>query len=117
MIIDDALFDSGLVYAYEAPLMLEDGREWHPDFQILDVKNRRTIIWEHFGKMDDLEYTSSVLYKYNYFIQNGFLPGETLIWTREYDNTFERADVNKNISWLKNGGDWGYHELVNSRVS
>ena len=41
--IGNALNDHGIAYKYECPLALKNGVVIHPDFTILDPKNRREI--------------------------------------------------------------------------
>lgn len=56
---------------------------FHPDFTCLNLRTRREFIWEHFGRMDDLEYIAETLGKFETYTANGIFPGETLIFTME----------------------------------
>ena len=56
------------------------------DFLVLDIKNRRTIVWEHLGKMHDPGYVERNLRKINAYLKNGYVLGETLILTFESTN-------------------------------
>lgn len=56
---------------------------FHPDFTCLNVRTRREFIWEHFGRMDDPEYITETLGKFETYTANGIFPGETLIFTME----------------------------------
>lgn len=83
-IIADKLTQLKIPYRYECPLRLEtQERTIHPDFTLLDIKNRREIILEHFGLMDDVNYSQSAVKKINRYILEGFVPGENLLFTME----------------------------------
>ena len=69
-----------------------------PDFIILDMKKRRTIIWEHLGMMDDPDYVERNLRKINAYLKNGYVIGETLILTFEtHDQPLNTVIVDKII--------------------
>lgn len=99
-LIANFLYQRNITYRYEAAIELEgiDGfgnkYSWkiYPDFTILHPKTREIIIWEHFGMMDNAEYSRSALLKINNYINNGYIPGINLICT------FESLDVNWNGS-------------------
>ncbi len=55
----------------------------HPDFICLNIRTRQEFIWEHFGKMDDAEYTSSAAQKLKVYEKNGIYPGKNLIISLE----------------------------------
>lgn len=69
-------------YRYEHPLRLG---KWivYPDFTILHVKQRKEIIWEHFGMMDHEAYAEKAFMKIRTYEENGVFPGEKLILTYE----------------------------------
>ena len=86
--IADTLDKDNAPYHYEFPVRLIDhktGRPYtaHPDFMVLNVRKRKEYIWEHFGKMDDPEYTAKSLAKLIDYEKAGFFPGENLIITFE----------------------------------
>ena len=81
-ILADLLRHRGIIYIYEAPLMLKDG-VIYPDFTILNLKTREVWYWEHFGLMDDPRYTAKTAEKIRRYEANGFFPGEHLIFTME----------------------------------
>ena len=62
---------------------MNNGLTYHPDFKVLEMKNREIVYWEHFGKMDDPEYVDKVVRKLNAYTQNGIFPGKNLIVTFE----------------------------------
>lgn len=82
VLIADALCDAGIPYLYEQQLLLRNGAVY-PDFTILDLKNRRTLYWEHFGLMDDKDYVRSMLRKMRSYQAEGIFPGRDLIMTFE----------------------------------
>ena len=81
LIIADCLYFSNIYYEYEAPDII-DG--FHPDFCIRDNLRGITILWEHFGKMNDPSYAGDFARKQKELARNGFLPGYNLITTFEY---------------------------------
>jgi len=56
-----------------------------PDFTVPGL-DRREIIIEHFGLMDDPEYAENAVRKMNLYAMNGFFPGENLLVTYETCN-------------------------------
>ena len=88
IIIADTLFRHGIPYRYEFPLTLtrsEDKHEviLHPDFLCLNTRTRTELYWEHFGRMDEPEYSKNAAGKLRLYIENGILPGRNLIITME----------------------------------
>ncbi len=95
VIIADTLDRLKIPYRYEFPHQLKvrrnsRGRDssrrtvtFHPDFTCFNVRTRREFIWEHFGRMDDLEYIAETLGKFETYTANGIFPGESLIFTME----------------------------------
>ncbi len=62
-IIADYLYHNGIEYKYEKPLFLKGYGTVYPDFTIWSPGLGREIYWEHFGKMDDVEYAEKALKK------------------------------------------------------
>lgn len=103
-ILADKFNKEGIPYRYECPLYLK-GIGWvHPDFTLLNIKNRNELYWEHCGRMDDPEYCEQALSRINQYIKNGFLPGQKLILSFETKNhPLNMKVVEKNIEfYLKN---------------
>ena len=73
----------GVDYLFEHEIYLEGFGAVHPDFCVLDLKNRRTVIWEHLGKMNDPDYVERNLRRINAYLKNGYVIGETLLLTFE----------------------------------
>lgn len=87
-IIADRLNFLGIPYRYEAPVKLKMSLRtmtFHPDFTILDKRTRKEIIFEHFGLADNPEYAVSMVKKINLYLLNGYVFGETLLFTQETD--------------------------------
>lgn len=87
IIIADILHAEGIPYRYECPLRLRDGRIFHPDFTVLNVKKRKEIYWEHLGMMDDENYVENALQKIALYEQNNIVAGDNLILTYETKKT------------------------------
>jgi len=87
MLIANKLAAKGIPYRYEFPYKLRDHHGFritvYPDFTILNVHDRREIILEHFGRMDDPEYVKSVLSKLELYGRNGIFPGKRFFFTTE----------------------------------
>ncbi len=84
--IANALYKAGIPYKYECPLKLKSGAIIHPDFTILDVKNRKEVYWEHRGMMDDREYAKDSVRRIKEMNANGIYLGDRLIITEETSN-------------------------------
>lgn len=82
-IIADKLSSMGIPYLYECPLYLKKIGWIHPDFTLLDVRERTTVILEHFGLMQDLSYVAQAMRKVDCYIYDGYVPGDRLLITHE----------------------------------
>jgi hypothetical protein len=87
ILIADTLNRMNIPYHYEFPIKLlaEDGTKItvHPDFLCLNPRTHKEFLWEHFGRMDDIEYATGTVRKLNLFAKNGIFPGKNLITTHE----------------------------------
>ena len=81
--IANALDEKGIPYKYECPLLLKNGIKIHPDFTVLNVRERREIYWEHRGMVDDKDYAKSAVLRLKTLMQNGIFLGRELIITEE----------------------------------
>ena len=81
--IANALAVKGIPYKYECPLILKNGTKIHPDFTLLNAKERRQIYWEHRGMMDDKEYATKSVLRIKTYMKYGIFPGLNLIITEE----------------------------------
>ena len=73
-------------YHYEKPLRLNN-KVVYPDFTILNVSQRKTIYWEHFGLMDDQTYRDNALAKIKLYEECQYFQGDRLIITFETAHT------------------------------
>lgn len=81
--IANAMYFRNVPYLFETRLYLIGYGNVLPDFAVLDVRTRKTIIWEHLGKMGDPAYVERNLRKINGYLRTGYVIGETLILTFE----------------------------------
>ena len=81
--IANALAAKGIPYKYECPLIFKNGTKIHPDFTVLNVKERRQIYWEHRGMMDDKDYATRSVLRIKTYMKNGIFIGRDLIITEE----------------------------------
>ena len=80
---DDALLDINAVYRYENALILKNGKVVYPDFTVLLPEEKRLVIIEHFGRMDDPQYAMRNMRKLQEYAENGFIPGRDVFFTME----------------------------------
>lgn len=86
VIIADRLYSSNVPYRPEPALQLQN-RIVYPDFIILNPRTLQMIYWEHFGMMDNPEYSSDAVRKIKEYEDAGFFAGKNIIYT------FETSDV------------------------
>jgi len=82
VLIADTLDELSIPFLYEKPLCFRK-RTVHPDFTLLNVKERKEVYWEHFGMMDDREYRDDALMKIREYEANGYYQFDSAIWTFE----------------------------------
>ncbi len=85
-IIADELIRYNIPYRYEKPLTLTSWGESvtvRPDFTVLNLRTRKTIIFEHLGMLDSMSYVEKNIPKLDLYEKNGYLLGENLICTHE----------------------------------
>lgn len=89
IIIADLLQQKKVPFLYESPLELKTlygKKTFHPDFCCLNLRTRQEFYWEHFGMMDDPEYSANAVGKLKVFNENHFVQGKNLIITMETQN-------------------------------
>lgn len=92
VIIADTLLRMGIPYIYEKPYYYDGNKSFNPDFTILNVKRRKEIYIEHFGKMGSAGYRADFFWKMKTFGQIGIVQGENLVMTFEdEDHPFDIA--------------------------
>ena len=82
--------EKDLLYKYERPLELKNGREIfvvHPDFTILNIHTGKITYWEHAGRMDDFKYLNKHIQKMYLYEVNQLFTGEHVIVTYETTNS------------------------------
>ena len=82
------IFDSyPIPRKFECPVKLYNGKIIHPDFTLLNVRERKEYIWEHFGRADDPGYMRYNVTRLNALIRSGFILGINMIMTFETGET------------------------------
>lgn len=95
-IIADKLLMLGIPYKYERPLNLNGYGVVYPDFTLLDIKNRREVILEHFGMMDNSEYSEKAIKKIGNYQKSGYVMGDDFLCTFEtYRHPIDVVDFEK----------------------
>ena len=82
-IIADKLFAMGIPYRYEYPVQLKGSGTVYPDFTLLNVRERKQFYLEHFGMMDDPEYSEKAIKKLEDYAKNRIYIGKNLLVTFE----------------------------------
>ncbi len=86
-ILADLFLKYGIPYVYEPCLQLQNGKNYYPDFVLLNVRKRKTIYWEHFGLITDGEYAAKALKKLNAYEMEGLYVGESVLYSMESDTS------------------------------
>jgi len=107
-IIADALFDNNIPFVYEIRVSFGNTESFVPDFAICDVKNRKTVIWEHFGLINDPDYRNKTVYKLIRYADSGYNLGDNFIYSLEGNSINCSNQIKANIKWIKNGGTWAH---------
>lgn len=81
--IADKLLLMKIPYRYECPLDIGRNGPVYPDFTILDVRDRREVVYEHFGMMQDSKYACDALNKIVDYQRAGYSVGENFLFTME----------------------------------
>lgn len=82
-IIADKLYSLVIPYRYEYPVYLKGYGTVYIDFVILDVKSKKEIFYEHFGKMDDPDYCNKIIQKLQNYTLNNIILGKNFFATFE----------------------------------
>ena len=101
VIIADSLYNAGIAYKYEHPLVL-GGKTYYPDFTVRRRRDGRIFYWEHLGGMDDPDYVTRSLRKLSSYAQYGLVCGNDLLITWESEAvTFQRSTVQKYLELFR----------------
>ena len=68
-------------------MVLNSGQVVYPDFLLLDMRQRKTVIYEHFGMMDNPQYAQKAIEKLALYLENDYWYGDTLFFTFETTET------------------------------
>ena len=91
-----ALYKNKIPFRYECALQL--GKMIiYPDFTIRHPNTGEVYYWEHFGKMDDREYSHKVFAKLNSYNTYGIVPSLQLIMTFETKDNPLSSETVENI--------------------
>lgn len=83
VIIADTLVRMGVPFKYECPCKIRGMGKIHPDFTCLNLRTRKTILWEHLGMMDSSEYSAKAVSRIHSYNASGFYLGVNLLVTME----------------------------------
>ena len=86
-IIADYFYTNHIPYQYEPHFELDGYRNKYPDFVLLNVRKKKTIYWEHLGRVGEMDYATRNFAKLMDYEKNGLILGDNLIVTLE---TLER---------------------------
>ena len=92
VVIANALYQSGIDYTYEQPLVIEDETKI-PDFTIEDSDTGITWYWEHCGMMDDPQYRRHWEEKKAFYRKNGIEEGKNLIVTYDEQGSIDSEKI------------------------
>lgn len=83
VIIAERLIAAGVPFFYEPIITIDHVEQWLPDYYVLNKRTKQSFIWEHFGMMDNPEYSSNACGKISAYARNDFLLGKDLIISME----------------------------------
>ena len=97
-IIADLLDKYNVPYRYEPMLELDNRHTVYPDFVILNVRERKTIYWEHLGMLGDVDYARKNFEKIAIYEENGYNVGDNLLMSMESEQKpFDAKSVENKI--------------------
>ncbi len=97
-ILADLFYKRGIPYQYEPEILMKDGSIVYPDFILLNVPQRKTFIWEHFGLISDDGYAANNMRKICRYERNDIGVEMGLIITSESDGIpLKMSDINEKI--------------------
>ena len=86
IIIANELYRYNVPYHYEMPIQLQYWEKIvtrRPDFTVINPRNGKIYIFEHFGMMDNIDYVEANMKKIELYEKNGYLIGKNLVFTHE----------------------------------
>lgn len=84
--IDMVLYSNHIPFRYECALDLGESTIY-PDFTVRHPKTGQVYYWEHFGIMDNPEYSSKAISKLRLYVAHKIIPSHQLITTYETKDT------------------------------
>ena len=82
-ILADMFNKYGIPYQYEPEIQLKGNKTVYPDFILLDIRKRKTYIWEHLGLAGNEDYAVSNLKKIYLYEKSGYHLGVDLLISEE----------------------------------
>jgi hypothetical protein len=82
-IIADYFYTHNIPYQCEPTFTVANNKNVFPDFAILNVRKRKTIYWEHLGKVGEEVYATRNFNKLMDYEEQGLIIGDNLIITME----------------------------------
>ncbi len=92
--IDMILYQNKIPFRYECALRFGE-TVFYPDFTIRHPKTGKIFYWEHFGLMDDADYSKKAYSKLQTYTSHGIIPTIQLITTyetKEYPLNIEQVE-------------------------
>jgi len=83
----DIFYRRGIPYVYEPKMEIHRNYFVYPDFLLLNIRTRKTYIYEHLGMMDNPEYAENAISKINSYAKAGWVLGDNLLITMETSKT------------------------------
>lgn len=90
-IIADKFYGKDIPYVYEPLLTLRHQIKITPDFVLLNKRTRQEFYFEHFGMMDNPEYSSKAIHKIEMYQNSGYWFGMNLLYT--FETSSEMCDM------------------------
>ena len=85
--IADCYYELGIPYKCDFPVDVGNPKPRYVDFAALDVRSRKVIYHEHFGRMDKPDYVQKNLIKLDEYARVGIFPGKNLHLTFETETS------------------------------
>jgi len=79
----ETLEEMELLFRYDSAIRLKNGRVIYADFVVLLPKERRLVIIEHFGRMDEPGYAMKNMRRLQEYADSGYVLGRDLFFTLE----------------------------------
>ena len=84
-ILADIFLKHHIPYTYEPRIVLK-GKAFYPDFALLNLRTRKTIYWEHFGRISEGEYATKAFSKLRMYDDCGLEVGKDFLFSSESES-------------------------------